>query len=184
MSTTPREPILCALAVAALLVGCATTGSSPDAPNSSDRASADAAKEPDGGLVKTDWEKLGYVRTKTEPTGASGDAKALPQGGDDQIRTLLTTPSSAQAIEDRQCDQFIEDFTKATRRSTTAPLIVRRLPIGMIIYSDIGTDVSSYLMIFPAGVLSGTLGSTPEGVAFSCVKEGGFYSGIRRLEGE
>jgi hypothetical protein len=121
---------------------------------------------------KNDLEKKGY--TKLTPTGKAGaNDGAFESGG------------SAGLIEDKQCDEIIEAFSKRARKSSKSPLVIKRFPLGMIMYTDTGKDVFTYLMIFPSGVLGASVNErTQDGDSFSCVKDGEYYAGILKVKEE
>lgn len=107
-----------------------------------------------------------------------GAAKELP-GKNDLLKTRPQT-ISADFMEERDCDDVISDFVKTVKSEYRLPPVIKRLPVGLLIYaSSAGQDISTYLLLFPAGVLSPEMEHGPEGTPFSCVKEGSYYSGLR-----
>lgn len=121
---------------------------------------------------KSELEKKGYTKLTPTTKGGANDG-AFESGG------------SAGLIEDKQCDDIIEAFSKKARKSSKSPLIIKRFPLGMIMYTDTGKDIFTYLMIFPSGVLGASVNErTQDGDSFSCVKDGEYYAGILKVKDE
>lgn len=151
----------------------------------SPRGKAEGAPKDAGRAVPLSEEEPIEARQPSEPnevedaTDAEGGVTKDFPGKNDLLKTRPQT-ISADFMEERDCDDVISDFVKTVKSEYRMPPVIKRLPVGLLIYvSSAGRDISTYMLLFPAGVLSPEIEHSPEGTPFSCVKEGSYYSGLR-----